>query len=136
MVAFGPRSARAGEVVKVLTPWEDQRKFKPWSRKQPKYERWFRLVMIGERCQCPDPTCTREGLEVHHELRGANKDDRAIVWMSMHCHHAVRHGERGFEYPSGAGEGVSWTAEQYRAGCLAVAGSKWLLFLVALEHVA
>ncbi len=134
------RAARAGEVVKVLTPWEDQRKFKPWSRKQPKYERWFRSVMIGERCQCPDPTCTRQGVEVHHELRGANKDDRAIVWMSMHCHHDVRHAETGCDPGDGPPDrrpyGEAWTPEQYRAGCSAVAGSNWLLYLDAMEHVA
>ncbi len=133
------QAARAGEVVKVHRPTESRGAFKPWSKDQPKYERWFRDLMQSERCQCPDPSCDRIGRQVHHEEFGADKDDRAIMWMALHCHHDVRHKEAGVE--CWLVDGVStvlstWTPEQYRAGCSAVAGSNWLMYLDAMEHVA
>jgi hypothetical protein len=105
------------------------------SRSQREYLAWFAEVMAGERCQCPDPQCTRAGTQVHHEPGGTGKDDRSIVWLSLECHDR-RHRERGTRYERSALVGlpywVEWTPGQYRAALRARAFDNFLRWLEAL----
>lgn len=112
-------AARGGEILEAVTPTIDARAFKPWSRKQPAYLKWLRESLTDTRCQCPDGRCRRQGEQMHHELRGAHKDDRAVLWLSRYCHHDVRHNHG--------------CHEAYATGCRAVAADNWLSFLDSLE---
>lgn len=121
------RAARGGAVAEVHRPTENRRAFKPWRTPQPKYEAWFRERMGGQRCQCPDRSCPRDGQQVHHEEFGADKDGRTLIWLSMYCHQTVRHGERGCK---------GWTPEQYALACRAVAGQNWIEYETAIGGAA
>lgn len=117
-------AARGGEVLEQqIGPSQALREFEPWSRSQPAYLAWFRTTFETDRCQCPDPTCRRPGEQAHHELFGCDKDDRTLVWLSLHCH-AIRHSEQGIKGIPGP-----W----YATHCRAVAGDNWRSYCDSLE---
>lgn len=113
-------AARGGHVLESMVgPPQQLPAFKPWERSQPAYVAWFRKTMAGEPCQCEGLGCAGLGQERHHESRGANKDDRTLVWLSSHCHHSVRHHKE--------------CTEDMITTCRAAAGENWLSYCNALE---
>lgn len=124
-------AARGNKVVQMHPPKQKRSDFQPWSRQQPKYKKWLKGKMHGQHCQCPDPSCWRGGAQIHHELRGAHKDDRAICWLSLHCHLTIRHPQVDEGKPVG-----DWSAAQYKAGLRAVAAENWLEYETAMGEAA
>ena len=119
-------AARGGIVLnEAAEPPQPVREFEPWNRDQPKYMDWFRQTFGTDRCQCPDPSCRRQGEQAHHELFGCDKDDRTLVWLSLNCH-ALRHAESGTIDGSIAGP-------EYATHCRAVCGDNWRSYCDSLE---
>lgn len=117
-------AARGGEVLsEAAGPPQALREFEPWSTDQPAYLTWFRKEFETDICQCPDPMCGLQGEQAHHELFGCDKDDRTLVWMSLHCH-AIRHSESGV-----GGISRAW----YAISCRATAGDNWRSYCDSLE---
>lgn len=113
-------AARDGEVLDThVEPPQSLLGFRPWNREQPAYVKWLREMLQDSTCQCSDTTCHRPGEQMHHEKRGADKDDRTIVWLSRHCHHDIRH-HHG-------------CPPEFVLGCRAAAGENWLSYGDALE---
>ncbi len=109
-------AARGGEVIEKAEVPQPLDGFEPWNSSQPAYDKWFRKRMKGQPCQCG---CHRIGSQVHHEDRGAHKDDRTIVWLSRRCHHDVRHHHS--------------CSEWFVLLCRALAGENWRDYGDALE---